>query len=233
VTVADRWFYFPFVGLLGMLGIIYNAFFERLKTKKLITNLILILSVILILLLSALTIVRNSQWQTSSQLYSHDEKYAGESAELEAYLGEIFVANGQLNTAKIRFEKAISFDPMGDSLNGLAYVYEQQKNYTKAKKLYWQNIKLSNGLPKYISYEGLTRIALIDEHNPWEAKQLSKAAFVLYPNDEALIKLLAFSEYFTKDKTEALETFRKLLNIVPNQENQKIYLMMENNKLTY
>jgi len=233
VTVADRWFYFPMIGLLGMFGVFCSAFFERLKTKKLITNLTIILSIIAIFLLSILTIVRNSQWKTPFILYNHDLQYATESSTLNSYLGEILVNNGEFTKAKSYFEKARILNPLGDSLNALAYLSEQQKDYAKAKDMYWQNINLKNGLPKYISYEGLARISLFYEHNPQTTERISKAALKMYPNDEVLIKLLAFSEYFTQNKKDALRIFQKLLNIAPNQENQKIYLMMQNNRLTF
>jgi protein O-mannosyl-transferase len=233
VTVADRWFYLPFIGLLGIIGITYSTFLETMMIKKLIINLTFILSIVIIFSLSILTITRNSQWQTSFSLYSHDLQYAGESSTLNSYLGEILVANGKSDQARLYFEKARALNPLGDSLNALAYLSEQQKNYIKAKNLYWQNINLKNGLPKYISYEGLARISLFYEHNPQEAKDLSETALTMYPNDEILIKLLSFSEYFTKDKSEALKTFQKLMKIAPSQENQQIYLMMENDKLTF
>jgi hypothetical protein len=233
VTVADRWFYFPMIGLLGMIGIIYSTFLESLRAKKLIISAIFALSVIVILLLSVLTIVRNSQWQTPFILYSHDIKYAGESSELDSYLGEIYADNDQINKARSLFEKALVLNPLGDSLNALAYLSEKQKDYLRAKNLYWQNINLKNGLPKYISYEGLARISLLDERNPKETERLCKTTLISYPNDELLIKFLAFSEYFTQNKTEALRVFQRVLKFAPTQENQKIYLMMENDKLTF
>jgi protein O-mannosyl-transferase len=233
VTVADRWFYFPIIGLLGATGIILSEFIAYFKNNKIAINLIPIVAIILVFLLSILTVIRNSQWQTPFTLYSHDARYAGESAEIEGYLGEIYAKNGQLNEAKNHFEKAIIFDPMGDSLNGLAYTYEQKGNYTKAKELYWKNIQLMNGLPKYISFEGLSRIALIYEHNPKEANRLCADALKKYPHDELLIKFLAISQYFLGNNTQALETFKKVLNTTNNQENQQIFIMMKNNKLTF
>ncbi len=69
--------------------------------------------------------------------------------------------------------------------------YELKKDYLKAYKLYWQDIHITDGLPKYISYEGLTRIALVNEKNPGEAKVLSEYALQKYPSDTLLLAFLA------------------------------------------
>ncbi len=67
-TVATSWFYVPIAGLLGMIGIIIQI----PKNKKFLQNIIYYFSVVLILLLSILTIWRNSEFIDNLTLTCHD-----------------------------------------------------------------------------------------------------------------------------------------------------------------
>ncbi len=85
MTVADRWFYFPMVGLLGMIGVILNTPQVKLNNKWIMTLIIIILS-----LLSLRTIIRNTNWQDNQTLYFHDLKNNSTSYVLKITQGRYF-----------------------------------------------------------------------------------------------------------------------------------------------
>jgi len=218
-TVADRWFYFPIIGLLGMIGIIVNIFYERIRLDVLASKTIFSIFCVVILLLSFLTIVRNSQWHSRLELYNHDVKYAAQNPVLYGNYGGLLMLNQQFDKAKPYLEKSVSMDPkIGSNINNLAIWYEHNKNYAKAKKLYLENIRLNPNLPRYlaISYGGLARIAFTQDNNPKEAKRLSEMALRLVSVDTQALEFLALSEYKLGNKTNALSISKQLQNQAPN-----------------
>ena len=69
MTVADRWFYLPLAGLLGLIGVtIQNVSIQDEKIKILM----FLISVSIVLLLSFRTILRDINWQSPTDLYTHD-----------------------------------------------------------------------------------------------------------------------------------------------------------------
>jgi hypothetical protein len=188
LTVADRWFYFPMIGLLGMLGVLFNEFLH-----KKIRPTALAVGFLCIGILVVLTIIRNSQWQTPMKLYSHDVIYAGESPVLYSYYGALLIDNGEYDKAKLYLERSISLDPqIGSNLINLAVWYEHKKDFASAKALYWKQIKINGTQSSYtlIAYQSLARISLFNEKNPKEAKRIAKIALTKFPSDSILKEYL-------------------------------------------
>lgn len=66
-TVADRWFYFPLVGILGIIGIATEEVEKHVtKYKKVLIAVV----IAIIVMLSIRTIARNADWQNGISLYS-------------------------------------------------------------------------------------------------------------------------------------------------------------------
>jgi len=232
VTVADRYFYFPMIGLLGIIGIGISLISRYFTFNKNITKFSIILFCSILFLLSILTIQRNAQWSSKASLYSHDVQYAGSSPILYADYGGLLIANAQFDKAKPYLINSVSINPLlGFNLNNLAVVYEHEKNYTKAKALYWENIHLNANAPRNvaIAYCGLARIALLHENNPNYAKQLSLIGLQKNPSDTQLPKFLALSEYQLGDKGAALQVAKKLEAVSPT-EGGSLYDFIANDK---
>jgi|WetSurMetagenome_2_1015567.scaffolds.fasta_scaffold02157_6 protein O-mannosyl-transferase len=229
-TVADRWFYFPIIGLLGMIGLLTNVLYERIKLNSLIQKCALSLFCIIFLALSLLTIARNSQWHSRMELYSHDIKYAGESPMLYTNYGGLLMMDGKFNEAKPYLEKSVALDPkIGSNLNNLAVWCERNKNYVKAKSLYLMNIQLNPNMPRYIavSYGGLARIALFQDNNPKEAKRLSELGLKSTPMDIQALEFLALSEYKLGNKEESLRLIRLLSKQSPDPAGKLYYYISQ------
>jgi protein O-mannosyl-transferase len=229
-TVADRWFFFPIIGLLGMIGVLISIFSNRIRSNTLIRNIALSIYCIVFLSLSCLTIIRNSQWYSKIELYSHDIKYAGESPMLYANYGGLLMMRGKFDEAKPYLEKSVSLDPkIGSNLNNLAVWYEHNKNYAKARSLYLENIRLNPNLPRYVavSYGGLARIALFHDDNPKEAKKLSELGLKQTPMDIQALELLALSEYKLGNKKDALRIIGLFAGQAPDPASKLYYYISQ------
>jgi hypothetical protein len=229
-TVADRWFYFPVVGLLGMLGIVGTVISGAIQKKHALTFCLQIIIWVLVTDLAVLTIIRTTQWHTELQLYSHDIMYSPESALLNNNLGIALEEAGNMRDAKPYLEKAVVLDPNGMYLSSLGQYYEETKNYSKAKSLYWQDIHLRNDMPKYDSYAGVVRLDLFNINDPHEAKTLAIAAFKKYPAESLLLAYIAMADYQTGDKKNAVAAAQELLQYQPNPDNKELYLLIKGGK---
>ena len=72
MTVADHMFYFPMVGILGVIGISLQNIKHRPKYIKWIG---ITFAIIVSILLSVRTVIRNMDWSSGISLYSHDLQY--------------------------------------------------------------------------------------------------------------------------------------------------------------
>src|SRR5882724_7834493 len=77
-TVTDQWFYFPMVGLLGMIGVLFDVFKVNVKNVFVFTTIIIIIS-----LLGIRTFVRGFDWHDDFTLASHDVTVSKEAYSLE------------------------------------------------------------------------------------------------------------------------------------------------------
>lgn len=232
-TVSIRWFYFPIIGLLGILGIYANLVFSYVKHKNIIKMLSFIASIFIIIILICLTIIRNSQWQSNVALYIHDLKYAEVSPQLNNLYGTTLMNDHKFEEARQYFEKSYTQNPyFGTNLDKLAQLYEIEGDYRKAKLFYWKRVKLEDGFSKHTAYEGLIRITLFAENNATSAKQISDQAMVNYSWDPVLRYYTAIAEYLTGDKEKALKDAEILLRQDPVNKVKYLYDLIRFNKLT-
>jgi protein O-mannosyl-transferase len=181
MTVAERWFYLPFVGLLGMIGVVLS------KTKK---TVIIVALGLVILLLSGRTFIRNLDWKNGLTLFSHDIKISRNAFDLENNLGVELFRAGDISTAKQHFEASSKLAPYWwTNWNNLGAVYEQEGDLTTAASDYMRSIK--NG-DYYLAYENYAMI-LVKLQKFTEVKTfLEKEALPRYPNNTKLLEIYSY-----------------------------------------
>lgn len=185
MTVAERWFYFPMIGLLGMIGIIIlNIKYQILKRVA------IVFSLIVISLLSIRTVVRNFDWKNGLILFSHDIKISKNAFDLENNLGVELFRVKKFDGAKIHFERSTQLAPnWWTNWNNLGVVYEKKGDLNKAKQYYQKAI--DNG-DYYLAYENLA-IILIKQKKFKEAQGfLEKDALLKFPNNERLQSIYSY-----------------------------------------
>jgi len=102
-TVADRWFYFPMIGFLGMLTVMISNLSQATLQKY---QRVFVGSVaVLILVLSGRAFARTLDWVDNFTLYSHDLALQPDSFYLTNNVGVELYRRGQFEEAKPYFEK--------------------------------------------------------------------------------------------------------------------------------
>lgn len=139
-TVADRWFYFPIVGLLGIFGCLITYFLA--KTKNIwLQRIVTTLFVCVIVLFAARTIVRTFNWNNDYTLCSHDTMINKDSYILELCMGNEYRLLKKYNLAIYHLKKSIALYPTYyPAMDYLALTYDDEGNYTKAIEYYMDTL---------------------------------------------------------------------------------------------
>jgi protein O-mannosyl-transferase len=228
MTVADRWFYFPFIGLLGIIGISISNFIKLKKYK----NVTIAAIFIIMILLSIRTIVRNNNWQDTLTLLKHDTKIQT-NFDNENNLGMEYSQIGDTPNALIHFQKSVSLDPFELNLSNVGVSFLKLNQLQKVKPFLIQalnakrysNLDHKHALSVYVNLG--TYFTFYDNHS--EAINLLETAVKDYPSSGELYYLLSVSEYLSNKNVQALEHIKKarILNLTP--EVDYAYRQMMNN----
>jgi protein O-mannosyl-transferase len=186
-TVADRWFYFPIVGLLGMTGAAVEAFNFRMKNLW-----ILIAIALVIVLLSARTILRSFDWHDDLTLASHDVKVSQDSFDFENVLSSVYIDMGKYNLALTHSKRSIELFPSMINYTNLGVVYMHLKDYGNSKRAYLNALKYGDF---YLAYENLGVLALHYGDPKKNVNFLRNTALKKFPLDAKLWLCLALLEY--------------------------------------
>jgi protein O-mannosyl-transferase len=230
-TVADRWMYFPMVGLLGVAGVILNTFnlvHEKTKTA------LYLCGFIIIILLSVRTVSRNADWRDALTLYIHDSKIHT-NYDIENNIGLEYVAVGNYKEAIVHYEKSVEMYPYDATISNLAQSYDKIGEMKLAKKYYIESITAKHKSSKtrklvlVLAYERLGYLSIrIDR--PEESIKFIKGALQLYPNSVNLWFDLAVSENRLGKKAEALDAAGKVKELFPTDQTNYYYNQILNNK---
>lgn len=222
VTVADRWFYFPFVGLIALFAIDLNQLKSPpLKHTRLLCNFLIILY---LLVLSARTYTRISDWKTPVILYEHSISTENNFIVENAY-GTALITDGQFEKAKKYILHSVSQHPYTANLNNLAIIYASEGNKFKAKETFELAIKKGVNFSVYENYANF----LLYYTEPQDALIFSRKAVLVFPKSPHLWLTLAQSAYLTDNKKEALLAAEIAYKLKPDKATQEIFTMIRKN----
>jgi len=220
-TVADRWFYFPFVGLIGILGVGIQIIQKRFSSAKAAWT---VIAILVICFLFVRTSVRNADWSDAFTLYSHDIRY-GKSAFLENDLGIEYMLQNENDNAAIHFKKSIDMLPFEVNLFNLGLVYSKENDKNDARIYFKKSVDNYKG---YADYVVVARLLFLYD-DPEDAKTLIQKGLVARPDDMNLLMYLALAEYKLGDKQNALATAQKTYSLYPNANTQYMLNQIRNN----
>ncbi len=229
MTVADRWFYFPYVGLLGLLGIALTILPKKILRKRIL----LTVTVIILILLSCRSIVRNANWHDDTTLLLHDIQVHS-NYELENNLASFLLYQRRFPESLVHAKRSVELYVYDKNLTNLGFIYEQLKdnnnaemNYRKAISLY--NMPTRNDAAISRAYLRLSGIYLFNG-NPKVAEQILKEATGRYPANGILWAFLAQAQYDQKKQEEALVSAKKAKKYLPSPATNALYELIQTKK---
>ncbi len=222
MTVAERWFYIPMVGMLGMVGVIL----QTVKIKPAIQIVGLFIAIVIIICFSLRTIVRNTNWINAITLYSHDVQFNKDSFDLENQLaGELSLA-GRYDEALIHAQRAIKLEPR-DVRNWVTIgtIYMRQKEVKKGLVYLRKALDYDGG--NYNAFYNLSYgYLLLDD--PQSAKSYAEWGMKTYSSDANLLLFKAIAEYKLGDEQRALKDAEAANNMLRTQTSNYIYTQIMN-----
>lgn len=227
-TVADRWFYFPIVGLLGMIGVVLQSINV---TKKTTFTICYSIAVLLLVLLSLRTMVRNTNWHDAITLYSHDTKIV-DSWDIETNLGyEYKIIDNQPEALK-HYLRAIKLFPFESTYLNAGIVYDNMGNHEKAIEYYYKALA-SKRYPTSDHKHGIntytnTINSLLVANRTTEAKKIAMDALQDYPDAPELWAELAITQQWLRENDEALNSAEKAVRLESTQFTRYVYDKIRN-----
>ncbi len=213
-TVSERWFYFPIVGLLGVLGVAWQAYSGKSHPKQYLTIALGVLAVLTLTLFSVRTMVRNANW------------------------GQDYFAKKDYQQAVIHYQKSVNIDPSLGSYYNIALVYMDTGDLKNAELYYLKALAANKTQPDHEDYklvgnkifEDLTSIHIVSREY-MAAEQLASKAIAMYPHDGLLWGNLAVSQYMQGEKVSARHAITTALIQLPdNNEIQYAYQQITTNQ---
>ncbi len=216
MTASDRWFYFPFIGILGMIGVMLNS----LNTfwRKICIILILIIS----LALSVSTFKRASLWRDGLTLWSHDIKISKNNPEIENAYGFALIENKQYRQGQIHLERAVRLYPNASSWTNLGVALSMQGETDRAISSFKKGVEYGN---YYLAYENLA-IQLGKSKSP-EALAFAEKALEKYPFSSRLWLVKSVLESEAGNSREAFRAIEKSVRFGRNPQNIEIYNLLK------
>jgi hypothetical protein len=219
-TVADRFFYFPFVGLLALSGL----FLRNLKLNKQVFSLVAAGGILMLILFSARTIIRNSNWQNQSILLAHDEKIVKNDYLLELLYGNDLIKNGKAKEAIPHIEKALAlYSQSSRAWTSLGSLYYSEGEIAPAKEAYLHSISLEKDY--FATYENLG-LLLKDHDSPAVALNFLRQATTMFPNSWKLWYYRFIVEYKLGNYNEALLSAKNYFLLQRDAASYNIYIYL-------
>jgi hypothetical protein len=227
MTVADRWFYLPMIGLLGIIGTVLSSI-KFLKSKY--QHVLIIIVVVYIVFLSIRTTIRNTNWNDGITLFTHDEVISSQSFDLEEQLGYLYILQQDYDKAKLHLDKAIQLAPtFSDIWNNLGVYYEAKNEIDKSIWAFSQTIKND---PNYtVGYFNIAMLSYKYKHDYTQSSYYIHQ-LLLHNQSPYYYYLAGYMDYKSGNKTLGIEEVKQAYSLSSDERYLNTYTQMVENNLT-
>ena len=185
--VAERYVYASSIAFFVIAGILLNRLTES-KTMKIFRYSVII---IILILLTGRTVIRNIDWKTEDNLWFATARTSPSSYVNHNNLGNVYARQGEFLKAEYEYLTALRLHPnYADALNNLGSVYVRTGRYGEAIDIYRSALNLNPDL--WQSYYNLS-LLFFRLGNLEMSRKYIKEAYARAPNEPAvqcLIQLL-------------------------------------------
>lgn len=179
--VAERYLYFPSIGLSIFLAFLYERYVYGHKNEELRRNRALTLAIFIIAAYSVRTVARNEDWSRPERLWRQTVLVSYNSPRAHNNMGDVYSQEGNIDGAIAEFKKSIELKPTyADGYYNLANTYHRKGDLSEAIKFYQQAVNFNPRL-----FEGHYNLGIIylNRGDIELAKTHLEKAVRLRPND--------------------------------------------------
>lgn len=209
--VAERYAYFGSIGIFVTFVYILDKFLSA-KYK----SLFYIILTLIIVLLSARTILRNIDWKNEDNLWIATGKTSPSSPNTHNNLGDVYGRQGDKDRSLAEFKKAIEIKPnYADAYHNAGNVYHEMGKDAEAISSYQLAIKYNPNL--WQSYQNIAAIYFINKQYDKALENVQKAIRINPKNLQLRINL-GIIFLTTGQKEKAKEVFQQVLSADPQNQ---------------
>lgn len=210
--VAERYLYLPILGFLAVAGLGFDRLAGNPKFKQMIYGLF----ILILIILSARTLIRTVDWKNEDNLWIATGKTSPSSPNTHNNLGDVYGRQGDKQRALQEFQKAIELKPnYGDAYHNLANTYMELGQIDKALENYQNALKFNPNL--WQSYQNTAVIYFNQKKFDLAALNLQKA-IAINPGNLNLRLNLGIIYLTMGEKTKAKEIFNLILSVDPGNQ---------------
>jgi hypothetical protein len=227
MTASESWFYFPMVGMLGMIGVFITSIAPH---KDLDPKILLAVAIVIILALGIRTAVRGTDWSNQYTLAYNDIKVSSDDFNAYDVIAVDLYNHDNFLNAKYYIDRSIAIYPTDSSYGELGLIDINLHDYSGAE------LALSKGLEYGANpqlhqqiYDNAARVMI------WYGKPSSNLAFVqkglsLYPQDSNLWLIDAILEYHNGNTLGAKNAISQAYELSQNTNIAEVYQVIMNNQ---
>lgn len=210
--VAERYVYLGALGIFVVIAWVFTKAIERKKWRKLIIPVF----VIIVIVLSIRTIVRNIDWANEDNLWLAAARTSPSSSQNHNNLGDYYGRHGDLVNSIKEFQQAIALKPnYADAHHNLGNAYRDMGRIDDALEEYKKAAQVNPGL--WQSYQNIAAIYYY-QGNYQGAKEYLEIGLKINPQNTSLLYVLGLVEYKFGDKEKAKHFFIQVLQLDPNNQ---------------
>ncbi len=223
-TVADRWFYLPFVGFIVCLYFVYREIVKR--NKFLHRRSITYIGIVVLCLFALRSFIRTFDWRDEITLYSHDIQVSSNFILANA-LGTSYITKGDYKSAKPFVESSYVERPYYGNINNMAIIYASEKNIPKAKEYFLKAVENSN---HYMVYENYSSFLILYGFKE-EAAKFTKESLEKFPRSAILWFNTAKIHKQRGNLPDSMKASLKAYEISGAEEHYVFYKTLESSSL--
>ncbi len=197
-TVAERWFYFPIIGLLGTIATATSL----ISSKKVPTQWLYAFCFITIFTaFSIRDMIRNQDWINQITLARHDLAINPDNYQLQNGLGYELLNTGDYANAQQHLIRSIQLFPNNTNWDGLGIAFVKLHQLEKANAAFLHALEYGNDS---FAYESIAQIMLAHDKPQETISFIQSRALNAFPANAKLWLYLAVAEYQAGKKEQAL-----------------------------
>lgn len=224
-TVADRWFYFPIIGLLGMAAVLTDLLFQKVKNTH-IKSLGIIVAIIILILFSARVVIRNMDWKDQLTLTRHDIRYNNESYQLHEGYGLELMKQKQFDESFYHLKKSTEIFPEVNNLTNLGVYYANTNQTEMAKETFLRAMQYDDYILTYENYS----LLLFLTNNPEETVTFTNEALKKFPKSHKMWLYNAMSLHQLSKSVEALNAATQAYTLDPTPRKEYVLNAIRSNE---
>lgn len=223
-TVADRWFYIPLFGLLGLFGIWFDVYCKHFLQNNLLKKYLLIVVIMILIFFMYKDFTRNTVWVSNIILCGHDLQSNPQSYLLQyCYANELFIRKNYKpailhakEAVKLYPDYFLAWDTVGESYYALGDTHDAQTAFEKTLSL------------NDYGY-GSQELALVYayENKPKQAIKIVQTYLKITPKAAELWYAFALANYEQGRENEAITAAKEAYLLEPVPLTYKVYYRLE------